>query len=121
MPLVQIDLDRALAGLRPQIGEAVHQAFVTSLGIPANDRWCVFRLHGDGDLIFDPTNGAGDRGSMLCIQVTMVQRYDTAAKHKLFEEIAARLEGLGIRHQDVLICGTENRPDDWYDGHVHGG
>jgi hypothetical protein len=121
MPLVQIDLDRSLADLRSQISEKVHQAFVASLGIPANDKWCIFRLHDDGDLIFDPTNGAGDRESMLCIQVTMVQRYDAAAKHKLFEDIAARLEELGIRHQDVLICGTENHPEDWYDGRVHGG
>lgn len=121
MPLVQIDLDRRLADLRPAISEQVHQAFVASLGIPANDRWCVFRLHDDGDLIFDPTNGGVDRRSMLCVQVTMVRRYDVAAKHKLFEDIAARLETLGIRHEDVLICGTENSPGDWYDGHVHGG
>lgn len=58
---------------------------------------------------------------MLCIQVTMVRRYDTAAKHRLFREIASRLEDLGIRHEDVLICSTENQPDDWYDGNVHGG
>lgn len=121
MPLVQIDCDRALADQRLKISEKVHQAFVGALGIPVHDRWCVFRLHDPSDLVFDPVNGGVDRRAMLCIQVTMVRRYDTAAKHRLFREIASRLEDLGIRHEDVLICSTENQPDDWYDGNVHGG
>ncbi len=121
MPLVQIDLDRALTGQKLKISEQVHQAFVDALGVPATDRWCIIHEHDPAELIFDPTNGGVDRRSMLCIQVTFVRQYDAAARHRLFTTIAGRLEDLGIRHEDLLICATENQLADWYDGQVHGG
>jgi hypothetical protein len=44
MPLVQVDLPRALFEEKgTQIGDEVHQAFIDALEVPADDRFQIFR------------------------------------------------------------------------------
>jgi hypothetical protein len=81
MPLVQIDLPRPLFEEKgTQISEEIHQAFIDSLEIPADDKFQVFRPRDAGELVFDPGYGGVDRRSLIVIQVLMVHRYTVELK-----------------------------------------
>ncbi|MFD1716266.1 tautomerase family protein [Georgenia deserti] len=118
MPLIQVHLDRALYDEKSdEIANAIHEAQVDVLAIPANDRFQIFQPHEPGELRFDPTYGDVDRRSLLVIQITMVARYPVKLKRALYEEIVARLEkDAGVRHEDVQIALRENHYEDWYAG-----
>lgn len=119
MPLIQVDLNRALFDAsHDAIGHAIHEAQVEVLGIPADDRFQVFRPHGDAELKFDPGYNGVDRRDMVLIQITAVHMYPEETKKALFCAIARRLCELGIRPDDVHIALTENGAGDWYAGRV---
>ncbi|GAA4194698.1 tautomerase family protein [Gryllotalpicola kribbensis] len=117
MPLIQVDLDAELyARSGDAIGDAVHQAQIDALGIPADDRFQVFRPHAAGELKFDPGYNGVDRQKLLLIQVTAVHMYPVAVKRRFFEAVVERLAPLGVRREDVLISLVENGFEDWYAG-----
>src|SRR4051794_27609373 len=117
MPLIQVDLDRRLfEDSHAAIGDAIHDAQITVLGIPANDRFQVFRPHGDHELKFDPTYNDVDRRSLVLIQVTAVHMYPVAVKRQFFEAVVTNIASLGIRTEDVLISLVENGFEDWFAG-----
>jgi hypothetical protein len=117
MPLIQVDLDRGLyESSQDAIGKAIHEAQIEALGIPADDRFQVFRPHDPGELRFDPGYNGVDRRSLLLIQVTAVHMYPVAVKRRFFETVVAKLAPLGVRAEDVLISLVENGFEDWYAG-----
>ena len=119
MPLVQIDLDRALFLEKGrQISEEVHlaQVEIEELAIPVADKFQVFRTHDEGEIIADPSYNGVDRRQMIVIQLLMVNRYPVALKNRLFRNIARRLAGIGIRPEDVFIAVSENGYEDWLPG-----
>lgn len=117
MPLIEIHLDAELYQAKSdQIGQAIHEAQIEVLDIPPVDRFQLFQPRRPGELRFDPTYGGVDRQSLVLIKIIMVARYPVKLKRALFEAIATRLEPVGIRHQDLLICLSENHYEDWYAG-----
>jgi hypothetical protein len=100
------------------IGNAIHDAQIEALGIPADDRFQIFQPHDAGELKFDPGYNGVDRRSLLVIRVTAVHMYPTATKQAFFKAVVDRLAPLGIRGQDVLISLTENGFEDWYAGKI---
>jgi hypothetical protein len=117
MPLIQVDLDPDLyESSIDDIGDAIHDAQIEALGIPADDRFQVFRPHSSGELRFDPGYNGVDRSSLLLIQVTAVHMYPAAVKRRFFETVVAKLAPLGVRGEDVLISLVENGFEDWYAG-----
>jgi hypothetical protein len=121
MPLVQIDLPRPLFDkLGTQISEEIHQAFIDSLDIPADDKFQIFRPRDAGELVFDPGYGGVDRQSLIVIQILMVHRYPVDLKRELYRHIVTRLGAIGIRREDIQIGVTENQYEDWYAGRLYG-
>ncbi|MGA0567223.1 tautomerase family protein [Rathayibacter sp. KR2-224] len=117
MPLIQVDLSRELFDAsHDAIGDAIHEAQIEALGIPADDRFQVFRPHGPGELKFDPTYNDVDRRSLLLIRVTAVHMYPAATKQAFFRAVVDKLEPFGIRREDVLISLVENGFEDWWAG-----
>ncbi|HET7427670.1 MAG TPA: tautomerase family protein [Gemmatimonadales bacterium] len=117
MPLIQIDLDRELyESSIAAMGDAIHDAQIEALGIPADDRFQVFRPHGSSELRFDRGYNGVDRRSLLLIQVTAVHMYPATVKRRFFETVVAKLAPLGVRREDVLISLVENGFEDWYAG-----
>jgi hypothetical protein len=116
MPLVRIDLERSLLAKRSEISDAIQQSFVEALGVVENDRFQVFQPRDAADLVADPTYNEVERRSLVLLQITAVHMYSPAQKRRLFEELARRLEPLGVRHEDLLICLVENGFEDWYAG-----
>lgn len=117
MPLIQVDLDRALYNEKHvQISAELHQAQIDALAIPADDLFQVFRPHDSGELKFDPTYGGVDRQSLMVIHITMVHKYSVASKKSLYKHILDRLSAIGIRPEDIQIAVVENGFEDWYAG-----
>jgi phenylpyruvate tautomerase PptA (4-oxalocrotonate tautomerase family) len=121
MPLVQVDLPRALFDEKAgKISSEIHQALIDSLAIPADDKFQVFRPRDEGELIFDPGYNGVDRRSLILIQVLMVHMYPVDLKRELYRHIVTRLDAIGIRPEDIQIAVTENGYEDWYAGRLHG-
>ena len=117
MPLIHVHLDReTFEKSHEEIGNAIHDAQIEALGIPADDRFQIFQPHGPGELKFDAGYNDVDRQNLLVIRVIAVHMYPVNTKRQFFEAVVARLEPLGIRPQDVLISLTENGFEDWYAG-----
>ena len=117
MPLIHVHLDReTFEKSHDEIGNAIHDAQIEALGIPADDRFQIFQPHGPGELKFNPGYNDVDRQNLLVIRVIAVHMYPVATKRSFFEAVVRRLEPLGIREQDVLISLTENGFEDWFAG-----
>jgi Tautomerase enzyme len=121
MPLVQVDLPRALFHEKGgTISSEIHQALIDSLAIPADDKFQVFRPRDEGEIIFDPGYNGVDRRNLILIQVLMVHMYPVDLKRELYRQVVTRMDAIGIRPQDIQIAVSENGYEDWYAGRLHG-
>ena len=121
MPLVQVDLPRALFEQKgSEIGLELQAAFVEAAGVPPNDKFQIFRPREAGEIVFDPTYGGVDRRDLTIIQVLMVHQYPVDQKRGLYRNIVNRLVKIGLRKEDILIAIHENGSDDWYGGRLYG-
>ena len=119
MPLIQVDLSQELFDAsHDAIGSAIHEAQIEELGIPADDRFQVFRPHKKGEIKFDPGYNGVDRRDLVLISVTAVHMYPVTTKRAFFGSVVGKLARLGIRQEDVLIALTENGFEDWYAGRI---
>lgn len=119
VPLIQVDLARDTFDEHHEaIGDAIHDAQIAALGIPADDRFQIFTPHDGGELTFDPGYNGVDRRNLLVIRVVAVHMYPVATKQRFFRAVVERLGPLGIRAEDVLISLTENGFEDWYAGKI---
>jgi Tautomerase enzyme len=117
MPLIQVHLERdVFTATHEAIGDAIHDAQIETLGIPADDRFQIFLPHDAGELKFDPGYNGVDRQNLLVIRVVAVHMYPVSTKKQFFQAVVERLVPLGIRAEDVLISLTENGFEDWYAG-----
>ncbi|HVV14195.1 tautomerase family protein [Amycolatopsis sp.] len=114
MPIVRIDLsDRRSPGQRRAISDAVHEAFVESVGIPRGDRFHLVTTHPAAEIIADPGYLDIAREDVVYIQVTFVRGRSAELKQKFFRAVADHLERVGVRRQDVAIVLTENTVADY--------
>jgi len=121
MPLVQVDMPRALYEAHAgKMSAELQQAFVEALDVPANDKLQVFRPRDDGEIVFDPGYGGVDRRNLVLIQILMVHRYSVEMKRRLYRAIVERLVAIGLRREDIFIALSENGYEDWYAGRLHG-
>jgi hypothetical protein len=119
VPLIHVHVDRELFDKSHEgIGDAIHDAQVDALGIPADDRFQIFQPHDAGEMKFDPGYNGVDRRGLLVIRVIAVRMYDPPTKRAFFQAVVNRLAPLGIRPEDVLISLTENGIEDWYAGRI---
>ena len=119
MPLIQIDLDRDLYESHgDRLSEAVHQAQLDALDIPADDRFQVFTPHAAGELRFDPSYNGVDRQRLVLVRIVMVHMYSVSTKQALFRAIVERFQEAGVRPEDVLISVVENGFEDWFAGRL---
>jgi phenylpyruvate tautomerase PptA (4-oxalocrotonate tautomerase family) len=121
MPLVQVDMPRALYDAhRARMSDEINQAFVEALDVPANDKFQIFRPRDEGEIVFDPGYNDVDRQNLVLIQILMVHRYSPELKRKLYRAMVDKLTALGLRKADIHIAVTENGFEDWYAGRHFG-
>lgn len=114
MPLVRLDLPKNLADQARPIADAVHNALVSAIGIPADDRFQVINLHDPAHLIIDANYlGIARSPNALIVQIYLRQGRSVELKKALYAAIAANLVALGLRAEDVLVSLSENDLPDW--------
>jgi 4-oxalocrotonate tautomerase len=115
MPLVRIDLheghsDAELAA----IGDAVHQAMVETIGVPADDRFQVLTEHPRGRLVYDPRYLGVERDEGIAmIQIILARGRPVEKKEALYRRIAERLGEHGVAPGNIFVSLVEVGRDDW--------
>ncbi|HXA18813.1 MAG TPA: tautomerase family protein [Thermoanaerobaculia bacterium] len=114
MPLVKIYAATKNDAELRAIGDGVHDALVAQANVPADDRFQILnRL--DRDLIVaHPSYGGVSRSEdVVIIEITMNSGRTVDVKKKLYADIALRLEGLGVRPDDLLVSLIEVTKENW--------
>lgn len=116
MPLVRIDLLQGKpAEYRRTLGNAVHEAMVATINVPADDRFQIVTEHAPNDFIVDDRY-LGIRRSPDCviIQITLNDTRTVDQKRALYETLADNLNRqLGLRREDVFVSLVEVRKENW--------
>lgn len=116
MPLVRIDVPDALGDARvAALADAVHEALVTAVGIPPDDRFQVVARHRRADLRIDPGFLGVRRGAEAVIVAITFRAGRTAeTKRALHRAIATGAAAkAGLAPADVMVVLTENQSIDW--------
>jgi 4-oxalocrotonate tautomerase len=116
VPFVRISAssDHAADALRA-IADAVHEAMVDTIGIPAADRFQVVTKHAEGEMIWDRTYLDVQRSnSAVFVHITLSVGRDDATKRALYARIVANVTSrTNVCAGDVLIVLSENTRVDW--------
>jgi 4-oxalocrotonate tautomerase len=116
MPLVRISLMKGKpAPYRRKVGDAVHQALVDSIDVPAKDRFQLITEHEPEDFVYDAEYlGIARSRDLVIIQATISAGRSLALKRKLYRAIADRLHAaVGLRAEDVWINLVEVAKENW--------
>jgi 4-oxalocrotonate tautomerase len=116
MPLVRIDLLQGKSlEYRRALGNAVHEAMIATINVPADDRFQIITEHASNDLIVDEKY-LGIRRSTECviIQITLNDTRTVDQKRALYQTLADNLNRqLGLRREDVFVSLVEVRKENW--------
>lgn len=115
MPLVRITLRQ---GSSPEhlraVSAAVHQALVSTANVPADDLFHVIDEVPAANLIADPTYVGMQRSQgVVFIEITLNAGRTVEVKRALYADIAARLEPVGVRPDDILVNLVEVTKENW--------
>jgi 4-oxalocrotonate tautomerase len=116
MPLVRIAVrDHHSEAVRYAIGDAVHQAMIETINIPANDRFQIISPHTAEELISDPTYLGIDRsGDVIFIQITLNVGRTIELKRMLYQRIAELVSTqAAVRAEDIIINLIEVPKENW--------
>jgi 4-oxalocrotonate tautomerase len=116
MPLVRISLLKGKpASYRRKVGEAVHQALVETIDVPAKDRFQLISEHDAEDFVYDREYlGIARSRDLVIVQITMGAGRSLHKKRALYRAIAERLAaGVRLRPEDVWINLVETAKENW--------
>ena len=115
MPLVRIDVVRGrdTKQLRAVL-DAIHDAMVAALDVPATDRYQILTQHDPGDILaLDTGLGYARTDDIVIVQFISRQRSQDA-KADLYRRLAQTLnERCSVTPTDLIVTVTENGPADW--------
>jgi 4-oxalocrotonate tautomerase len=116
MPLVRIDLRQGKAAeYRAALGDAVHQAMVETINVPAADRFQLIAEHPAGGMIHDPSYlGISRTDDVVFVQITLNAGRTVEMKKALYARIVELLaQRPGLRREDVLVSLVEVTKENW--------
>ena len=116
MPLVRISLLKGKpASYRRKVGDAVHQALVEAIDVPAKDRFQLVTEHDPEDFVYDREYlGIPRSRDLVIIQATISAGRSLALKRNLYRAIGRRLHAaVGLRPEDVWINLVEVAKENW--------
>jgi phenylpyruvate tautomerase PptA (4-oxalocrotonate tautomerase family) len=114
MPLVRLTTRSGRdTAARRAIADAVHAVLVGTLVAPAEDRFQLIEARDDTAFIADPAYLGIDRRDPVLIEVTCKKGRSDDKKRAFYAGLAAALEPLGVRPDDLIVVLTENDAIDW--------
>ena len=116
MPLVRISLLRGKpASYRRKVGDAIHQALVATIDVPAKDRFQLITEHDAEDFVYDREYlGIARSRDLVIIQATISAGRSLHLKRRLYLAIAERLAAaVQLRPEDVFVNLVEVAKENW--------
>ena len=116
MPLIRISLLKGKpASYRRKLGDAVHQALVETIDVPAKDRFQLITEHDAEDFVYDREYlGIQRSRDLVIIQITLSAGRSLHLKRKLYRAIASRLAAaVQLRPEDAWINLVETAKENW--------
>jgi 4-oxalocrotonate tautomerase len=116
MPLVRVSLrEGKSASYRAAMGEAIHQAMVETINVPADDRFQTFTEHPSGGLVYDKKYlGIERTDGVVFIQITLNAGRTLDQKRALYRALAEKLaRDPGLRKEDLLVSLVEVSKENW--------
>jgi len=116
MPLIRISMLKGKpASYRRKVGDAIHQALVETIDVPAKDRFQLVTEHDPEDFIYDREYlGIARSRDLVIIQITMSSGRSLHLKRSLYRTIAERLAAaVQLRPEDVWINLVEVAKENW--------
>jgi phenylpyruvate tautomerase PptA (4-oxalocrotonate tautomerase family) len=113
---VRVDLVRGKpAAYRGEIGAAIYDAMIETLGVPLDDRFQVITEHPRENFVFDPGYlGITRTEDCVFIQVTLNTGRTVDVKRAFYRAVADGLhQRLGVRREDVFIGLVEVHKENW--------
>jgi phenylpyruvate tautomerase PptA (4-oxalocrotonate tautomerase family) len=116
MPFVRTAVTQGTSQQQRQlIVDAIHQALVESIGMPADELFNLVTDYDPQQFFYSRTfNGVARSDALIVVEITMRRGRSDAMKRELYKKIA---DNLGVqaqvRPQDVFIFMHENDYSDW--------
>jgi hypothetical protein len=114
MPVARIDMNQELKPRMKEISDAIHAGMVSGLAMIPEDLFQIFRLHGEGELVYSRTFPNADRTDIVFVEILATRGYPDEVKAKAMREIAANIRDLGIKPDNLLFNFTDVGPGDWH-------
>jgi len=115
MPLVKIYVrnNRTAQEVRA-IGDRVHDALVAQANVPADDRFQILNRLDRDQIVAHPSYGGVTRSEdIVIVEITLNAGRTVEVKKALYADIAARLERVGVRADDVMVSLIEVTKENW--------
>jgi 4-oxalocrotonate tautomerase len=106
MPLARIDLiEGKSADYRAGIGEVIYAAMLSTLDVPAHDRFQIITEHRADQMVMDQTYlGITRTEDCVIIQITLNEGRTVEKKAAFYHAVAAGLHTrIGLRKENVFI------------------
>jgi 4-oxalocrotonate tautomerase len=124
MPFVRIELPPAIApGAAQRVGDAVHDAMVETIAVPADDKFQLITQHPAGAIVCTPEYlGVKHTERALFIQIFLAPGRTLQQKRALYAKVARDVSQVAdVSPSDVLISLVETLRENWSfgDGIAH--
>jgi 4-oxalocrotonate tautomerase len=116
MPLARIDLiEGKSADYRAGIGEVIYAAMLSTLDVPAHDRFQIITEHRADQMVMDQTYlGITRTEDCVIIQITLNEGRTVEKKAAFYHAVAAGLHTrIGLRKENVFINLIEVKKENW--------
>ncbi|AYM98229.1 tautomerase family protein [Acidovorax sp. 1608163] len=116
MPFIRTNVPHHLsAQARQCIVQGIHDALVSSIGMPADELFNMVASYQPGDFACSRTfNGVVRSEEVVVVEITLRRGRSDAMKRALYEAIARNLQSAaGVNPADVFIFMHENDYSDW--------
>lgn len=112
MPLVRIDAATPDDSRLAAVGDAVHAALVSTLGVPPDDVFQV--LGGAGRVRYDSDYlGVHRDDGVVFVQVVLRRGRGEELKRAFYADLAARASVAGVEPRNLVVVLVENDAADW--------
>lgn len=116
MPLVRISLLQGkTAEYRKKIGDVVHQAMVSTINCPPQDRFQLITEHPKENFLYAPVYlDIPHTDELIIVQITLNEGRTVELKKALYKAIAEGLhQAVGVKPQDVFVNLVEVKKENW--------
>ena len=116
MPLVKIDIHAGKGDeFHQKLGAAVHHAMVSTIGVPAADKFQIITEHHRGDLLFPPSYlNIPHEDDIMFIQIHLNAGRTVEMKQALYRALAVGIsEAVNFNAKDLIINLVEVHKEDW--------